>query len=108
MTVQEQAAIKKLAKDAKVNDFSLLALEPRYLIIASLEIKLTIAPAKRNAGIRQVRTCRAMYSSSAAIPAQNKCPIIVFSFLKNKADLSKKKLCLKFFQQILRHFFTGQ
>jgi len=52
--VQEQAAIKKLAKDAKVNDFSLLALEPRYLIIASLDIKLTIAPANKKAGIRQV------------------------------------------------------
>ncbi len=82
ITVQEQAAIKKLEMEAKEKDFSLLVAEPKYLIIASLDIKLTIAPASKKAGMRQVKTCKAIYSFKADNPATIKSITIMIFFLK--------------------------
>lgn len=70
MTVQEQAAMKKLPAEANEKDFSLLAACPKWEIITSLETKETMAPAKRKAGTKQVRTWTAMYSFSEFKPAE--------------------------------------
>ena len=57
MTVQEQAATKKLAMLASEKDFHLLAFSPRTVRIACRLMNDTIAPANRKAGIRHVSTC---------------------------------------------------
>ena len=57
MTVQEQAATKKLATLASEKDFSLFAFSPRTSRIACRLMKVTIAPARRKAGIRHVSMC---------------------------------------------------
>jgi hypothetical protein len=68
MTVQEHAATKKLPPEAIAKDDILRAAAPRYPIIVSRDIKVTIPPASRKAGMRQVRTWRAIYSLKASIP----------------------------------------
>lgn len=48
ITVHEQAAINVPVTEANGKDMYFLLSTPRYLIITSLERKLTIAPARRN------------------------------------------------------------
>jgi hypothetical protein len=54
--------------DATLYDSHFFAFKPNYFKIAPLETKTAIAPAIKNAGTRQVRTCAERYSSSAYHP----------------------------------------
>src|SRR5574341_1221948 len=76
ITVHEHAARKKLAPVAVEKLASFDAAAPSRCMMASFDMNATMAPARRNAGMRQVRTCSATYSCIARNPATISSKII--------------------------------
>ena len=70
--MQEQTAKIVPDDDAMLYDSNLFAFGPKYLRMAACAMKTAIAPAMKNAGIRQVSTCTDKYSSSAFHPPCNR------------------------------------
>jgi hypothetical protein len=66
--VQLQTASNTPLTAATPYDMTLLASGPRNFRTDSFEKSAAIAPARKNAGIRQKSTCNDMYSKTAVMP----------------------------------------